>query len=1170
MALAVLGTAVAFAASKPNVFRSGDYYYMEYFGSGSTIGRWYIAPNAENLILNGNFTLGENLMSGWESLEVSDEDPVGNKALENYFVVVEGAGPNGANALQVTATGGENTGGDIMQAAELEPGHYVITYKVKAAEGVTRTMGNPNSFSTNMQRIFLNEDGTGTMTLDTFDSELGIRLSGNSGVAVSKFLSYDENWKEIAYQVTVTETCYAVFRFANLQVDDQFADFGVYKVSPVWDDRPVTELTTKLRAYLADEKNFPKNRDEAQGALEGIEETLAELTNESSQSEIDGVYDEAVIVFNDFMNANTVDVSDYFVNFDLGPELGNNQSKTVVPGWTLNGDGSRWNRKSPYVDAGLPTTHINQEAGATAIALNPDSYFQTQPLIPGTYMYTVKCMGHYNWKGTEWGSTGDASSYNTNYADSIKGMSFYINNDTTFFEHVSPSYAKEYSMVSEVEDSTLTIGFRTAGAPKANGGDFRFDNLEIRLLGGWTRAEVDEAYWGVKVGIQREELKNRIATAKEMLESDMYFYGKEVLKDSINSAETAYATEDQFTKEYHQYLLDHVNWIKNAWTAYEKVNLEYTTLKTSVNEGNEKLADETRPKSKPMLKQVVDESAAVLAAVTLPKTEADSLKMVEQNVKLQDAIGVFMLDNASMATPYEIAIQDPELATGTGWTRTRTANTGFGSAGYGYSRGNGANDAQSVYQDIELPRAGLYILKAYMSANNNGKRDSEETGVFLFLGAKDSVQVHTKPIQEEWNYGNKDWFSVRAIIENVEEVNPIRFGMNAEQNKCCNMISMTHVSLNFLGSYEEYKADSIAAAMKPTKDSLQQVIYAMTEMKNEARNPNNVDVTPFGKAIETAQGVVDNSNDIDEVNAQFGALEAARQQFVLSGVYPAEGKFYDLGFVIKNPTFNFEESIIGEGDEAVKKYTINDWTEAMADGQTFNINGAMVYGKNYTGVEEIVNEEARMRTKLNQTLAGLPAGAFEFGFNATFHGDNKNNIFQVTGKEELYVTTPQDTVSCKPIVQEQFAIEGANQSYSTDQNNTWIVYNDDLKLSLYDYRHGTAAIPTLKEAFNQGYYLNLAKLDVAAGETPEVGFYLENMLSGDFNFFLMNPQLRFYGDDANRQAAIEEREATQSIDALEINNVRFNGTIYNLAGQKLNGKLQKGIYIMNGGKYIVK
>ena len=1170
MALAVLGTAVAFAASKPNVFRSGNYYYMEYYGSGSTVGRWYIAPNATNLIVNGNFTQGENLMAGWESLETSEDDPLGNAALGNYFLVVEGAGPNGANALEVIATGGENTGGDIMQAAELEAGHYVITYKVKAAEGVTRKMCEPSSFGTNLQRIFLNEDGTGVMSVDKMDTELGVRLSGNSGVPVSKFLGYDENWKEIAYQVTVTETCYGVFRFANLQVGDQFADFGIYKVSPVWDDRPVTELTNKLKTYLADEKNFPKNRADAQGALEGIEETLAELTNESTQAEIDGVYDEAVVIFNAFMNANTVDVSDYFVNFDLGPELGSNQSKTTVNGWTLNGDQSRWNRKVPAANIGIPTTHINQEAGATAIVLNPDSYFQTQPLIPGTYMYTVKCMAHYNWKGTEWGNN-DGGSYNTNYADSIQGMSFYINNDTTIFEHVSTSYAKEYSMVSEVKDSTLTIGFKSAGASKANGGDFRFDNVEIRLLGGWTRAEVDYAYWGVKVGIQREELKNRIATAKEMLESDMYIYGKEVLKDSINSAETAYATEDQYTKEYHQYLLDHVNWIKLAWNAYAKENLEYTTLKTSVNEGNEKLADETRPKSKPMLKQVVDESAAVLAAVTIPKTEADSLKMVEQNVKLQEAIGTFMLDNASMATPYEIAIQDPEMATGTGWTRTRTSNTGFGATGYGYSRGNGANDAQSVYQDIDLPRAGLYILKAYMSANNNGKRDSEETGVFLFLGAKDSVQVHTKPIQEDWNYGNKDWFSVRTIVENVDEVNPIRFGLNAEQNKCCNMISMTHVSLNFLGSYEEYKADSIAAAMKPTKDSLQMVINAMTEMKNEARNPNNVNITPFGQAIETAQGVVDNSNDIDEVNAQFGALEAARQQFVLSGVYPAEGKFYDLSFVIKNPTFEYVETTTGDGEEAVTKRTINDWTEVMAEGQTFNMNGAMLYGKNYTGVEE---EDASgnlvARTKLNQTLSGLPAGAFEFGFNATFHGDSKNNIYQVTSKEELYVTTPQDTASCKPIVQEQFAIEGANQAYGTDQNSTYLVYNEDLKLLLYDYRHGTDAIPTLKEAFNQGYYLNLAKLDVAAGETPEVGFYLQDMLAGDYNFFLMNPQLRYYGDDANRQAIIDEREATQSIDALEINNVRYNGTIYNLAGQKLNGKLQKGLYIMNGKKFVVK
>ena len=33
---------------------------------------------------------------------------------------------------------------------------------------------------------------------------------------------------------------------------------------------------------------------------------------------------------------------------------------------------------------------------------------------------------------------------------------------------------------------------------------------------------------------------------------------------------------------------------------------------------------------------------------------------------------------------------------------------------------------------------------------------------------------------------------------------------------------------------------------------------------------------------------------------------------------------------------------------------------------------------------------------------------------------------------------------------------------------------------------------------------------------------------------------------------------------------QYADAIFNLAGQKLNGKAQKGIYILNGKKYVVK
>jgi len=418
----------------------------------------------------------------------------------------------------------------------------------------------------------------------------------------------------------------------------------------------------------------------------------------------------------------------------------------------------------------------------------------------------------------------------------------------------------------------------------------------------------------------------------------------------------------------------------------------------------------------------------------------------------------------------------------------------------------------------------------------------------------DSVQVHTKPIKENWNPVEFATFSVRHIVNNVDEENPVQVGLNADYNKVCNQIRFGFTTLKYYGPYDEYKKDSIAAVMKPTKDSLQLVINTLTEMKNEARNPLGVDVAFMGQALETAQNTVNNSEDLDLILSQFGLLEAARQRFVVSGVYPAEGKYYDLSFLVKNPAFQTDDAA-----------AITEWTATIAEKQQFNSKAGVVYGKNYTGVEEVVGETVYNRTKLTQQLSGLPAGAYQFGFGATFHGDTNNGIYQPVTRQELFVTTPTDTVAAGAIYQEGMTIEGNNISYLSDQGSTYIVYSDDVKLRLYDYRHGANdnIINTLKKAFDLGYYLTLADLNVAAGEQPVVGFYLQDMPTQDCNFFLANPTLRFYGDDANRQGVKDGIEETTVA-------LQYAGAIYNLAGQKLNGKAQKGIYIQNGKKYVVK
>lgn len=1179
MALAILGFASATAQTysfKDNAWRTGNAFYTEY-------AKWEI--QGTNLLANGDFTQGKLLLDDWANADgAAIED-------NSVFQVIEGAGPNGSNAVEIISTvagasASATTNGELFRTVDLEAGNYVIGYWVKGS--TDRTIATSVG-STNAQALFLNNDGTKNV-----DSNAD---TGNAGQYIAtKGISYGDTWKEIYYQFTISEPLSAQICFHNLQQGDQFANFGIYKVRSIFDERPILTLIDECKTYK-NNPDFPNNQSDLDiliGALEEVAETGA------------GELEEAMELLNQFLNANTYLLSadtDYFSNFLITGNTGMNKGGT---GWTTVG--GRWGTSAAASNYNLAhfTDNFAFQDIQCGYNLDKGELYKEIPLPAGRYMFRAQVHGMSYQKGDD-GTLGKNRAINFN--DSVT-CALFINNDTMWVK-TSPTKYQEAIVYGEVkEGETLKFGVWLPGTTGNSGnvkkgGDQGARPLELRLLGGFSKAEIDDVYFGANARLQQSVLEERLTTAKEMLADDYkYAYGKKALKDSIDVAQAVYDQPVVSTPECVQTKLNAVNMIKKAWQAYEADNTEYTTLGVTMKEAEEHLADPDRT-VKNKLQAVYDPAKAYRESITgAETTPEDSLlqknTLVEWNDKLVLANSEFYMDNARLATPGDIALVNPVVSSANGWT-IGTSHTGSLSYseewGWRYNRNySAANDWETVLQDVAITRPGVYEFSATCAANKF-KASYEKTYVFLethqggdmidnrWLSSteenpvlvRDSIMVCTPaPADDEWSVHVEDMVRLTTHVVVTDPSKPLTVGLNAARNNingnaeaCCQII-FGNCELKYLGDYATYRKDSINMVMKPTKDALQEKINELRAMSDEARNPNNVSTTPFTNALATAQGVHDNSEDIDEVNAQFDALEAARQQFVLSGVYPAEGKFYDLSFIIKNPTFEYVETTTGEGEEAVTKRTVNDWTETMAEGQTFNMNGAMLYGKNYIGVEE---EDASgnlvSRTKLNQVLSGLPAGAFEFGFNATFHGDSKNNIYQVTSKEELYVSTPTDTVSCKPIVQEQFAIEGANQAYGTDQNSTYLVYNEGLKLLLYDYRHGTYAIPTLKEAFNQGYYLNMAKLDVVAGDTPEVGFYLQDMLSGDYNFFLMNPQLRYYGDDANRQAVIDERE-TQSIDALEMSNVRYSGTIYNLAGQKLNGKLQKGLYIMNGKKFVVK
>lgn len=1177
MALAVLGTVSVSAQSysfHDNAWRQGNSFYTEY-------AKWNI--QGDNLISNGDLTVGDLKLDGWTNY---DGATIEN---EDVFTVVEGAGPSGVNAVEVvkTVTGASASvanEGELFRTVDLEAGNYVIGYWVKGS--TTRTLATSVG-STNTQALFLNSDGTKAVDSNAETGNMGQYIA-------TKGLSYGDTWKEVYYQFTISEPMSAQICLHNLQQGDMFANFGIYKVVSTFDERPILTLIDECKTYK-DNPDFPNKQSDLDALIEALEEVAT--TGE-------GELEEAYEMLNEFLNANTYLLSadeDYFKNFLVTQNAGMN--KGTPTGWTSKG--GRWgtaDSSNNYNVAHFTTNFAFQDIQC-GYNLDQGELYREIDLPAGRYMFRAQVGALSYTNGTD-GVLGKNRGINWN--DSVT-CALYINSDTTWVK-TSPSKYQEAMMYGTVkEGETLKFGAWLPGTTgnfgsQKKGGQQSVRPLEIRLLGGFSKEQIDDVYFGANARKQQSVLEERLATANEMLNDAKYAFGKDRLKDSIAKAQAVYDQPVVATPECVQTKLDAVNMIKKAWQAYEADNTEFSALAATLEEAEEHLADPDRT-VKDKLKAVYDPAKAYHAGISGVLTTAeDSLTtkttLTEWNDKLIVANGEFYLDNARLATPGDIALVNPAVSSATGWT-IGTSHTGSLSYsdvwGWRYNRNyQAAVDWETVLQEVPITRPGVYEFSATCAANkfkanytetfvflethqggemidNRWLADTEENPVLV----RDSVMICTPaPTDDEWSVHVEDMVRLTTHVVVTDASKPLVVGLNAARNNingngqaCCQII-FGNAELKYMGDYATYRKDSVAMVMKPTKDALQAKIDELRDLSDGVRNPNNVSTTPFTDALAAAQRVHDSSEDIDEVNAQFDALEAARQKFVLSGVYPAEGSFFDLSFIIKNPTFQYVETTIGEGDDAKIKRNINDWTEVMAEGQTFNVNGTMLYGKNYTGVEELVGEETFVRTKLNQQLSGLPAGAYRFGFNATYH-KGKNAVYnaaEYANANEVFVATSTDTTAVYGIVQEQFAIEGNNAEYGTDQNSTYLVYNDNLKLLLYDYRHGTAAIPTLAEAFKQGYYLYLANLDVNAGDTPEVGFYLQNMPTSDSNFFLANPTLRYFGDDANREAQAE----VEGIESTFVNNSLMTGTIYNLAGQKLSGKLVKGIYILNGKKYVVK
>lgn len=136
---------------------------------------------------------------------------------------------------------------------------------------------------------------------------------------------------------------------------------------------------------------------------------------------------------------------------------------------------------------------------------------------------------------------------------------------------------------------------------------------------------------------------------------------------------------------------------------------------------------------------------------------------------------------------------------------------------------------------------------------------------------------------------------------------------------------------------------------------------------------------------------------------------------------------------------------------------------------------------------------------------------------------------------------------------------------------------------------GESLVPSLEaieDAYSGGSDISLSKFntkksrytilvgdkenDVITGDFLKIKFTAkEGLAAGDYNITLAVSEINLKGADPIGQADLTFKVTVggTGIEAIEVLN---NAPVYNLNGMLMNGNLQKGVYVQNGKKFIVK
>lgn len=805
--LLMMMAAIAGLATPSFAYQQGDAVYT-FNGKFKIIG--------ENMLTNGDFSDGVN---GWTGL-------TGNAVPTDTFSVVPAGGPDGMNCLQVSMSGGTlgtnlHNSANFRQSVRLTPGNYVFTYKVKALTGGCTSNTRSSGRNDNYQDVFLNNSGKSpylsTNEADNITSSVAAYVETEAG-----------NWMTVSYNYRVEADEYVNFEFFNLIQYDCFADFGVYPVEQVGDDRLLQDAVNTLEAFVADETNFPGAADYLAGPIEDLKASMEnpDLTVDDVNGMVSMILGSDGSALQEYLNTISADVSKYFNYFTFDDCAEKSANKGAADGWTESG--GRWGVSAPWSD--FTTRHIFAEING-GYGLGAGSQYQSAFLPKGKYLYMVQASAYQYY-------TAAKETYIVDWYNQRSGLKYFINGDSIDMTDVPTWKSNTYFHVFDVaNDGEQTLGFYRAANEAASGNDrnrvsgggrVRFDNMHIRILG-VTDEDVERFFLENNLADAQNSLKTMIDSAKTVIADSRYIWGKDVLQDSINVSQGIYDQYTNAVQEDIDKLNDQMPLMRDAIRDYYAINKEYTQLGDDIAAANKLTGDETRPNGKDELRAAITTADTYYKSLNA-QSERDSLQLVKTDSLLNDAVGDFYLANASYQTPGYINLVNDDFTDGTnGWSVDNGTGTAVWKASdidvptykgraVVFNRGVTASDNKYIVKDVYIKKTGIYEFSATCAVHSSAWSEigENQTYTYLIAGA-DSVNVITKGDgSKKQQIGEWARFVVQTEIDDVEtseglvaphylRVGLVKIPKEDGTNQSVNIICFGSPQLIYYGTKEDYE-----------------------------------------------------------------------------------------------------------------------------------------------------------------------------------------------------------------------------------------------------------------------------------------------------------------------------------------------------------------------------